>query len=190
MRNAPSPTVPPDADVRILPSAEPEESPEESEDKIGLSELLELAAALRTAVGPARPLAPADVSVPGAGEQATLASAELAARASDAATALQAADGRLSDALDPAADSEALRAALLAAAAFGVPGAVPLSAVGDSPAIRADLRAQAATAQSQVRRRLAAAPPAAAANLAGELRDNALERLHAVFGRTSRRCRC
>jgi len=65
-----------------------------------------------------------------------------------------------------------LRAALLGAAAFGVPGAVPVSPTGDSTEDRNELSVQAAVAQADVQRRLDELDEAAPAG----------ERLRIVFG--------
>src|SRR5206468_11915529 len=115
LRNRPN-RVPQDATVRIVAAGD---------DSVSLAELLELAATLRDAVGRARAVTPADVTLPGRGDQAAAVGAEVQARAAAALTALQAVDTALTAA--PAAGAAALRTALLRASLFGVPGTVPLT---------------------------------------------------------------
>ena len=174
LRNRPN-RVPPDATVRIVASDD------DDDDVVSLAELLELATTLRDAVGRARAVTPVDVSLPGGGDQAVAVGAEVEARAAAALAALRAVDTALTAA--PAAGPEALRTALSRAGFFGVPGAVPLSAVGTADTDRADLTAQAGTVQAEVRRRLAGAPPPAPpASPPQQVSDTAVARLLAAFG--------
>lgn len=161
----------------LVPSNEPE-----SPDKVSLVDFLELARSIREAIRGARPLAPADLVLPGAAPTPALAADELEQRAAGAQTALSA----VADALDAAlagGTSEPLRTALLRASAAGVPGAVPLSAVADTAEDRAELGLQAAVAVREARRRLAEAaalPPAGTG--AESRRDRALAAIRALLG--------
>ena len=146
-------------------------------DIVSLAELAELARAARELFGGARPLSGNDLRLPESGAVVTVADAELTARARAAVTALTAAK----TALDQATDSETTRAALLGAAAFGVPGAIPASATGDDPTTLATLRVQVATAAGEVARRLAAAPAATAPVLTAA---EATAALRSVFGQS------
>lgn len=140
--------VPPGAVVRVIGSRQPELA-----EKIGLLEVMELAQSLRETLAGARPVTPDDLALPEAPGTAAIDLAELEARGSAAVAALGAADTALGTAIASPA-GETLRAALLSAAALGVPGAVPLSPFGDTTADRADLSVQANVAQVEVRRRL------------------------------------
>jgi hypothetical protein len=85
----------------------------------------------------------------------------------------------------PGTPSAELRDALLLAARFGVVGAIPSSAVGDSDADRNTLRAQAQPVLAELERRAAAADdlPALPPDPTLEARrDRALAVLSAVFG--------
>ena len=95
---------------------------------------------------------------------------ELNKRADSAVASLQ----ETVRALSETADLETLRQTLLRAASFGVPGAIPLSATGNSASDRETLVAQASAIQKELAPRVA--------QLAG--RDAALDRLHIVFGKT------
>ncbi|HWO17656.1 MAG TPA: hypothetical protein VNO30_02730 [Kofleriaceae bacterium] len=184
--------IPPDARVRVIDSREPE-----LEGKIGLRELMELAQALRETIGGARSITPDDLSLPDAPGAAAVDATEVEARATAVATALGAAKDALgaaiaaADAAIAAADpaiaapaGEALRAALLAASALGVLGAVPLAAIGDDPATLSDLKLQASVAQAEVRRRVAALDALATPDQEDRRgrADHAIARLRTVLG--------
>jgi hypothetical protein len=177
LRNRPR-RVPADAAVRIVPA----QDRHDDQDLLSLGELLDLATALRSAVGQARALAVPDVSLPGGGAGLTdPVGVEVEARAAAALAALQAVDAALTAALTGMPDM--LRAALERAGYFGIPGSVPVSADGDAASDRTALAAQAATVQAEVRRRLAAVrPPAPSGAPAQEVADTAVARLRAVFG--------
>lgn len=169
--------VPADALVRLKDGAPPDHPRD-----VGLLELMEVARAGREAIASARPFTPADLSVPEAPPEATLREQELAGRAQAALGELRAAAQALRVALDQGA-SEGLRLGVLAAARFGVPGAVPHSAVGDTVADRTALRAQAQPVLTELQRRIAEAEaiPAAEATSEGR-RDRALALIAIVFG--------
>lgn len=86
------------------------------------------------------------------------------------------------------ANLEVLRGLIIRSASFGVAGAVPLSAAGDSPVDRHTLLAQAGSIQKELVRRVeqltALATGVHAATATGEdTRDYALARLRIVFGK-------
>jgi hypothetical protein len=138
---------------------------------------------VRETLGGARSITPDDLSLPEASGAAVVDLAEVEGRATVAEEALRAADAALGAAIAaPAGDP--LRAALLAASALGVPGAVPRPAVGDEPAARADLQVQASVVQADVRRRIAALQ-ALAAPAPDDPRgraEHAVARIQAVLG--------
>ena len=86
------------------------------------------------------------------------------------------------------ANLEVLRDLIMRSAGFGVAGAVPLSAAGDSPADRQTLLTQAGSIQKELAQRveqltaLAASFNASTATLEAK-RDHALARLRIVFGK-------
>ncbi|MEH0845738.1 hypothetical protein V6U81_25465 [Micromonospora sp. CPCC 205711] len=170
--------VPADARIQVTASRQPE-----LPYKIGLLELMELAQAMRETLAGGRPVTPDDLSLPETPGIATVDLADLWARADAATAALHAAGGALAAAMVAPA-GEPLRAALLAANALGVSGAVPVSASGDTPAARTDLLAQAAVAAAEVRRRISqldALSAPAPGDTAGRVAD-ALTRLRTVLG--------
>ena len=168
--------VPADAVVRVLDIA----SNDEDADEIGIVEAMELAQSLRETLTGARAVGPDDLSLPDAPGTAAVDVAEAESRATAAVSTLRSAD----TALGTAITGETLRTALFGALAFGVPGAVPVSAFGDTAADRAELGVQAATVQAEVRRRIAAVdgltvPPAS--DVDGRV-AYAVARLETVFG--------
>jgi hypothetical protein len=173
--------VPANAIVRLRPSDEPE-----NEDKIALTELLEVASTLRDAVAQARPLTATDLAMPASdGTGAPVAAAEFVGRATAARAALVGMTDRVTAALASGTDAETMRAVLLAAGYFGVLGSIPTSAVGDSADDRAQLRLQLSAVSTDLRRRLSelTAPPDAGTT-DQEACDWALACLRSIFGPT------
>ena len=107
------------------PAAEPPD--------VGFADLLSVARALADLVGGARPLAAGDLTVPGAAAAAGVDAAELNARASAALTAVTALVPDLAAAAAGTLPPDQARDALMAAAGYGVPGAVPPSRRGSGP---------------------------------------------------------
>ena len=154
-----------------------------ADDRLGLLEVAELARAIRESCTAARPVTPDDLALPTGTGTAAVDLPELEGRAVAADTALRAADTALGLAVATPV-SEPLRAALLAALAFGVPGAVPLSAFGDTAADRSDLSTQGKVVQAELRRRIDALnrlTSPEATDTVGRV-EYALARLRAVFG--------
>jgi hypothetical protein len=173
--------VPPDARVAIVDSAAEDDHPK----KIGLRELMELAQSLRETVAEAPSIEPRDLAVPDVEAGAAIATGELTTRAAGAETALRAAADTLAAAIEGDSTAEVLRAALLAGSVIGVPGTIPLAPTGDSPEIRAELRAQALVADGDLLRRISELPaplPGDPAPDAAALREHAEARIRAVFG--------
>ena len=142
-----------------------------------VSDLLTLAASAQQVLAAGRSLDGADLLTPHAERDRGLDLDDLAARADRAIAAL----ARCADALEAAvaaADGGTLRVALLGAAGFGVPGALP--AVLDAPT----LSSQALGVIGELTRRLAAARGAGAVTDLDPSAERAalVERLAAVFG--------
>jgi hypothetical protein len=153
----------------------------------GLGDLVELAAQARGLLAGARPLDGADFQPPHADPQRGLDLDEYQQRVSAAEQALASARGSLQAAITnatPGGPAQPLRTAMLAAAGFGVSGAVPATpAPGSDEA--AGLAAQASAALGEIDRRLAdlaAAAAAAADETDGTRRDRLQQRLGMVFG--------
>src|SRR5262249_2262613 len=114
--------------------------------------------------------------------------AELAARVDQAVHQLQQAQqlltGLLSGLPGNPPDLGPLRTALLHMTSFGVQGAVPLSATGNSPAIQATLLAQAQSVAKEVNQRLARIDKLTGADAptSEARRDYHLARIREVFG--------
>jgi hypothetical protein len=136
-------------------------------DVLSVDELLHTVRAVQRLLVNSRGLDGRDV---GAAEARVL-PAELTERADAAVDALRAARDSLA-AAGQGVDLEALRSALMAAAAFGVEGAVPVSAAGASDADRDVVHAQAVSIRAELTGRLDRAGDAA----------SDLERLGHVFG--------
>jgi hypothetical protein len=181
--------VPPEAEVRLDYSRAPHWP---LNTIISLGEFLETAQAVRLLLTSARPLGAEDVALPEASPLPGVDVAELRGRATTAVAALRRVQTDLRALLEaptpatPGPDPAALRAVLLRAAHFGVYSAVPVSAAGDTPAVRAALRAQARSVDGDLAPRLVALDaltPLPASADAATRRDREVERLRLVFGR-------
>ncbi len=113
-------------------------------DQFCLAEMLEAGRTIREVIAKARPLQVRDLGMPGAESQSTLDTAELLQRTNQTVKNFETAKNALSKLLEnpEKASLEALRVALLELAGFGVPGSIPVSAAGDSPADRQNLLEQ------------------------------------------------
>jgi hypothetical protein len=173
-RNRPA-GVPANAIVRLSAAG-----PSDRKKDIALGELMEAARALREVIAGARPISHVDLSAPELPNTATL-RPEIETRAADALATLRSARDALESALP--SSPEDLRAALHGAARFGVPGAVPNSALGDGEAERSTLRAQGETVLAELKRRAATAEQLPTPeNDADARRDRAVAVLATVFG--------
>jgi hypothetical protein len=150
------------------------------------SEVLRTARRLITA---ARGLDAIDLNLPERTQASGVDLAELEARVNRAEEALRLAQQNLQALLNaPApANLESLRTAILKLAGFGIAGAIPLSAAGDTPAERDVLLAQAASIAREASQRIellaalsAALGPAATAD---HRRNHHTERLRIIFGK-------
>jgi hypothetical protein len=168
--------------LRVNPSRKPEWKPTE----LGYGEFRELVRAARKLFSTLRAVDDADLNPP---ERRTDFSVDLnefesraaAARASLADTA-RIFDEQLASPND--ANFETLREWILRAAAFGVPGAVPLVAAGDAPADRKILLVQAGSIRKELAKRDAELANLGPAPTGPEARrDRALAQLRIVFGK-------
>jgi hypothetical protein len=146
--------------------------------KFGIVETLEIAAQLRNLIGHARPLAPADLGMPGQAPALATDDAEYARRAQGAVESLTNVIAALT-ALFGSTDAAALRAALFAAEALGVAGSAPTSlrdavAAVDQASVVAQLQLQVTTALSELARRNQIVSDAAA--------EDSSTKIKAVFG--------
>ena len=135
---------------------------------VSFPEALEVARAIRAVMG-VRPLAGRDLTPPGAPADGRPDEQELAGRADAARNALQAVQTEL------ARPDANLRAALLDASSFGIPGAIPPP--GSTAADDDSVRALAAAVLKEVAARLAQADA-----LTGSGVDVSTQRLQAIFG--------
>jgi hypothetical protein len=170
-RNPPAPEVPADASVRLFLGRERGDE----ERSLGFNELSELARGARTLFTSGRPLQPADLSLPEAPAIGDAQTTELVGRAKRARARALAIETELRDAVE-GGGAEALRTALLGAAAFGVPGTIPFSATGTGDAELGVLAGQADPARSELERRREAADEKA----------DAEAKLAELFGRSFR----
>jgi hypothetical protein len=158
------------------------------DDDLSFAEAIEVARALGNAIGGARPIDPSDLARPG--EAADWPSA---ATLTEFSVRGVRAEGRLTRArnaiANPNPNLDTRRADILAAAALGLPGAVPVSATGATAAAEQALRAQAVSLAAELDRRIAALTAARQAVMAapqppGPERQLAFElaRFEAVLG--------
>jgi hypothetical protein len=184
LQTAPA-TVPPGSDVRLDHSRAPQWP---LNTIVSLGEFLEAAQAVRQLLTSARALAAEDVALPEESPPSGVNIAELRGRATVAINALRLVQTDLRTQLNAptGADLTALRAVLLRAAHFGVYSAVPVSAQGDTPAIRSGLLDQARSIDGDVASRLKAVDELASLPASADLvaqRDREIDRLKLVFGR-------
>lgn len=154
-------------------------------DVLGFSELLEVVRSVRAVVMGARALDARDLGVAGTVVDSGVDVEELMSRATAAAGVLQTAHDALppADATPASIDAEQVRAALMAVAAFGVPGAVPDAARDSTDAaeqaeIATRLLDQAWTVAKETQRRLAQID-AARTELAASAATASTRRAHA-----------
>ena len=155
--------------------------------ELTLLDVLEQARRLRRLLTTARAADPEDLTPPERGESGTVDLTELAARVVKAEKALMAAHKALDVLVKKgvAAESEALRTALLKLGGFGFQAAVPVIAAGDDAMVRTALNTQAIALLKEGKSRIAQTDALIAATVAAEPRarcDQLLERMRTVFG--------
>jgi hypothetical protein len=155
--------------------------------ELTLLDVLEQARKLRRLLTTARAADPEDLTPPERGESGRVDLTQLSARVVKAEKALKAAHKTLDTLVKKgaAAESEALRTALLKLGAFGFQAAVPVIAAGDDATARAALSTQAIALLKEGKARIAQTDALIAATIAAEpraRRDQLLERMRTVFG--------
>ena len=157
LRNRPA-SVPAEAEVRLSFAREtiwPNQI-------VSFGEFLEVTRTVRKLFSGARSLDARDLSLPEAPQPSGIDAQELARRATQAVQSLTQTHQALQALLPTpqaeregaSVDLEALRAALFRATWFGIPGAVPVSAVGEDADTRAGLLRQARSVAKEVARRI------------------------------------
>ena len=172
--------------LRIDPGRKPQWAP----GALGYGEFSELLRAARKLITGARGIDADDLNLPERSADSGVDVVELEKRADGAGQALgrTANDFQQQSSAPDTADLEALRELIARSAAFGVAGAVPLSAAGESPAERQILLAQTGSIQKELAQRVAQLTALATAfnpdtAAVEERRDHALARLRIVFGK-------
>ena len=177
---------PPGSLLRINPNRKPEWKASD----LSYGEFSELLRTARKLIAGARGVDADDLSPPERSTNFSVDVAELEKRAAGAEQMLRRTpnDFQAQLAISGAANLDLLRELIMRSAGFGVAGAVPLSAAGDSPADRQTLLAQALSIQKELGQRveqlttLAKGFNAATATAEGK-RDYALARLRLIFGK-------
>jgi hypothetical protein len=153
---------------------------------LSMDELLEQLRAVRALVRKVRAMGAEDLALPEGAAPPAIEVAELRRRATNAETALRLVRTDLRALLDApdTADLEALRVVLVRASHFGIYSAIPLSALGATPADRAILLEQAAGVDLDLLQRIGGLErlPAAGTDAASQV-ERELDRLRLIFGR-------
>jgi hypothetical protein len=177
---------PPGSLLRINPSRKPEWKASE----LSYGEFSELLRTVRRLVTGARGIDANDLNLPERSTAFSVDAVELEKRASDADQILRRTLGYFKPQLanPDTADLKVLRELILRAAGFGVAGAVPLSAAGDSPTDRQTLLTQAGSIQKELVQRVDQLTTLAkgfnvATATAEDKCNYALARLRIVFGK-------
>ncbi len=157
-------------------------------DVVAYGEFAEMVRTARRLITAVRGIDGSELDLPEANRPAALDIRELQKRADDADHAIRQAHADLQNAIADAGtiELERLRSAILSAALFGVPGAVPVAASGDSSVVRNALVIQAQSIAAELAQRIerlgasdAHVPETAAAE---EMRAYHGARLRDVFG--------
>src|SRR5262249_46019108 len=178
-------TVPAEAEVRLTFARDPAWPA----NVVSFGELVEVARTGRKLIAAARAIAGRTLALPEPRAAAAIDNDELGQRADSAVKGLQQAQQKL-EALLPSitaanpADLGDVRVALLRMAHFGIQGAVPLSATGDTPDRRTALQTQAQSVAKEVARRLDKISKSIVGSPASDdtKRDYHLARIREVFG--------
>jgi hypothetical protein len=167
----------------------PERLPAWPMTDLSWSEFMELASAARRLIAGARPLRAADLTIDDLDDFEATDIAELQRRADDAAAQLRLATEALRTAIAAAsaASIDNLRDAMLAMTYFGIPGAIPLSATGDSEGDLSTLMFQARSLEKEATNRLGNVDAADRSLASGDSIDSLRlqlhqQRLREVFG--------
>jgi hypothetical protein len=168
----------------------PNRKPEWKATELSYSEFSELLRAARKLITSVRGIDADDLNLPERSTNFSIDVAELEKRAAGAEQMLRRTpnDFQVQLAKPDMANLDVLRGLILRSASFGVGGAVPLSAAGNSPADRQTLLAQAASVQKELAQRVEQLTALATGFNAGTAtvetkRDYALERLRIIFGK-------
>jgi hypothetical protein len=169
---------------------DPGRKPEWAAGELGYGEFNELLRTARKLITGARGIDADDLNLPERSADSGVDVVELAKRADSAEQSLRqtANNFQQQSAAPDTANMEVLRELITRSAEFGVAGAVPLSAGGDSPAERQILLTQAGSIQKELAQRIVQlAALATAFNSAtvtvDERRDHALARMRIVFSK-------
>ncbi len=163
--------------------------PEWSAGELGYGEFSELLRTARKLITGARGIDADDLNLPERSADSGLDVVELETRAANAEESLRRTTNDFQQFSAPnTANPEALRELIARSAGFGVAGAVPLSAGGDSPAERHILLTQAGSIQKELAQRVAQltvlpTDPNPNAATVEQRRDHAMARLRLVFGK-------
>ncbi len=128
-------------------------------DIMSLGELVEVARTIRKLIAGARAIDGRDLSLPEAPALSKIDGSEFTQRVDRVVATFQQAQATLQallprDERGDAPNPDALRSSLVRMASFGIQGAFPLSATGDTPETRRTLLVQAQSVEKEVRRRL------------------------------------
>lgn len=184
-------TVPVQAQVRL----HFERDPGWPNDLVSVGEFLEVTRTIRRLFANVRSLDGRDLSLPESTAASGVQNAELTRRVDQALQSFTQASQTIRQMLPPDADEGAdatvnldtLRTALMRGAAFGIPGAVPLDAVGAGSEVQSLLLTQARSVATDMQRRLARIADAdrvfdRAGALPEAQRDHDLARVKTLFG--------
>jgi hypothetical protein len=168
----------------------PRRNPDWQAGELSYGEFSELLRAARKLMSGVRGLDADDLNVPEQSADFSVDVVELEKRAANAEQSLRRThdDFRAQLASPGAASLDGLRDLIIQSASFGVAGAVPLSAAGNTPADRQTLLTQAGSIHKELSQRVAQLTGLAAGFDAGSAaaesrRDHALARLRLVFGK-------
>ncbi|MDK2742062.1 MAG: hypothetical protein NDI90_04045 [Nitrospira sp. BO4] len=182
-------TIPAQAQVQL----HFERDPGWSSDVVSVGEFLEMTRTLRRLFANARSIDGRDLSLPESPAVSGVQSLELSRRVDQAVRSFTEASQNLqrmlppSESADAALDLETLRTGLMRSAAFGIPAAVPLDAVGSGLEVQSLLLAQVRSVAAEMQGRLSRIADADRAfdrahALSEEQREHDLARLKTVFG--------
>ena len=172
--------------LRVNPNRKPSWAPNE----LSYGEFSELLRKARKLIAGARAIEAGDLDLPERSTDSSMDVVELEKRAASAGNWISQTrnDFRAHLLMPDTVNLETLRGVLLRAAGFGIPGAVPLSAAGNSPTDRQTLLAQSASIQKEVDQRTKQLEALFAGFNANPVtlearRDYALARLQVAFGK-------